>query len=312
MNNLNLAFSVVFPLFVTMSLGYFLKYIKMLSESFTKQLNGLCFKVFLPCLIFVNIYSSEFSKAFDLKLIVFACFCIFSSFFVLMLLVKNIKTDNNRKGVIVQGIFRSNYVLYGMAVASSLSSVSELGTTSVLISFAIPLYNVFSVIALESFKQKNINYRVIIKGILKNPLIIATFCALFFLLTGLKLPFLIEKVVIDISKIATPLAFIVLGASFKFSKLGKNVKALTAVVLGKLVLMPFVFLPLAVYLGFRDGQLVAIMTMLASPTAVSSFTMAEDMGLDGELAGQIVVLTSSISIVTMFFWIFVLKQLSLF
>lgn len=119
-----------------------------------------------------------------------------------------------------------------------------------------------------------------------------------------------KKSVANLSGMATPMAFLILGASFKFSALKGNIKPLTIAVAVKLILFPALFLPLSILMGYRGIQLAALLTMLGAPTAVSSFTMAKQMNGMGELAGQIVIFTSICSIPTMFFWIFLLKQMA--
>lgn len=111
------------------------------------------------------------------------------------------------------------------------------------------------------------------------------------------------------SKIATPLALVVLGGSFRIEKINKNLKPLIIGVIGKLIIVPLIFIPIAIYLGFRGIELASVMIMLSAPVAVSSFTMAEQMEADGELAAQLVVFTSMFSVLTIFIYIFVMKQL---
>lgn len=292
-----------------MALGYFLKAIRLFNDGFLKQLNNLCFKVFLPLILFINVYSSDFKGAFSLRLVLFAVFCVVACFAALMLIVPLFEKDNQRRGVIIQGIFRSNYILFGLPITASLFGEKSVSIPSILVAFVVPLYNVFSVIALESFCSQKTSAKKIVRGVATNPLIIGAVIAFIFVLTGFKLPVLVEKTVTDISKIATPLALIILGGSFSFKGLDHSVKALFLSVLGKLVFVPLIFVPISILFGFRGVELAALFAMFASPTAVSSFTMAESLGADSNLAGQIVVMDSLLSIASIFVWITVLRQM---
>ncbi|MEG0125753.1 MAG: AEC family transporter [Clostridia bacterium] len=307
MNSFSLAFSVVCPLFLMMALGYFLRLIKLFNEAFLRQLNKLCFSVFLPAILFINVYDSDFSSSFQPRLVVFAIACVLAMFAVLMLLVPRFEKSNLRRGVMVQGIFRSNYILFGLPMAASLFGASETGTTAVLIAFVIPLFNLLSVIALEIFHVGKVNIKRILMGVVTNPLILGAMAAFVFLLTGLRLPRVVEQTVRDISKIATPLALIILGGSFTFSRLKPNLKHIVAAVSGRLILIPLCFVSLSVALGFRGVALGALLAMFTSPTAVSSFTMAQQLHADDELAGQIVVVGSLCSVVTVFLWVSLLS-----
>ena len=307
MNNLFLATSVVLPLFIMMGLGYILKKIKIFDQQFLKQLNNLCFKIFLPLFLFVNIYNSDFEKAFDIKLIIFAAVCVFILFAILMIIIPKIEKDNLNKGVIIQGIFRSNFILFGIPIAQSIYGSENIATTSILVAFVIPLFNMLSVVALNAFSDVKQSPVKILKDILSNPLIIASGFAMFFVITKIKIPYIIQETIVDISSIASPLALIVLGGSFNLKALGNNNKALFISVIGKLIIVPLIFIFISVLFDFKQIQLVSLMAMFASPTAVSTFTMAQNAKLNDELASQIVVINSILSIFTIFIWISILN-----
>lgn len=116
----------------------------------------------------------------------------------------------------------------------------------------------------------------------------------------------------SVSGIASPLQLFLLGAFFQFSGLRRYARELTAVVAAKLIVFPGLFLGLGALLGFRDAAFVSLLGVFASPTAVNSFTMAQQMGGDAELAGDTVVVTSAVSMLTMFLWVFLFKSLGMF
>lgn len=311
MNNLYLAVSVVFPLFCMMALGYFLKAISIFNDLFLKQLNGLCFRVFLPLVLFINIYQSDFFELFSAKLILFAVILVVVSFILLMIIIPKIEPENNNRGVMIQGIFRSNYILFGVPIAQTLYGNEHTGTTAILIAFIIPLFNLLSVVALSIYSKQKQSRKQVLAEVIHNPLIIGSVVAFFFVLTGIRLPILIEHTIADISKVATPLALIVLGGSFQFKSIGAYKKQLSISVLGKLILLPGIFIPIAILFGFRKIELAALMAIFASPTAVSTFTMAQNAKANYKLSGQIVVLDSMLSVVSIFLWIVVLKYFNL-
>ena len=168
-----------------------------------------------------------------------------------------------------------------------------------------------AVVCLETFRGGKVNVKKVTHGIVTNPLIIGSFLGLSMLVIGIKLPTFLEVTIKDVSKIATPLSLILLGASFSFSNVKKYLKETIITVIGKLIIVPLVFLAISYAVGFRGISLLSLMIMFAAPTAVSSFQMAKQMDGDADLAGQIVVFTSAFSIVTVFAWIFILKQLAL-
>ena len=309
MENLILSFNVVIPLFINIMFGYFIKRIKLIDERTLKVMNNVTFKTFLPLLLFYNVYKTDLNGAINAKLMIFAPAAIFTACILATIVIMFIEKENKRRGVLIQSIFRSNFVLFGLPVVISLFGDESAGITSMIIAVIVPMFNFLAVIVLEIFRGGKINIRKIGQGIITNPLILSSMAGLSLLFLGIKLPHFLETSINDISKIATPLALIILGGSFQFSGISNNIKQIFIGVFGKLVVIPLIFVPIAIKLGFRDIELATLMIMLTAPTAVSSFTMAEQMDADGELAGQLVVFTSAISVFTIFIWIFVIKQL---
>ncbi|MBR2948919.1 MAG: AEC family transporter [Lachnospiraceae bacterium] len=309
MENLIISFNVVLPLFICIALGYFLRRINMYDEPTLKKLNKLCFKVFLPIYLFNNVYTTNLADAFDAKLLLFAVAAILVLFAVLFWLIPKLEKEPSRCGVIVQGIFRSNFALFGLPVAISLCGEEKAGPTSLLVGIIVPVFNVLAVVTLETFRGGKPSVRKIAKGIATNPLIIASLAGILCNLAGLNLPSAVEKSITDLGRVATPLSLVALGGDFKFGRIKGYAKQLLIAVGGKLVLSPLLMITAGVLLGFRNEMLVPILIMFGAPTAVSSYPMAQQMGGDGELAGQIVVFTSGLAILTIFVWIFVLKQM---
>jgi predicted permease len=308
MNSFYLAFSVVCPLFLMMALGYGLKKLGFFHERLLNEMNRLCFNVFLPLLLFINVYQSNAFEVFQPQLVVFSVGSVLTSFVIVLVAIPLLEKDNQKRGVLVQAIFRSNFILFGLSMIISLYGDVFVGTTALLIAFIIPIFNILSVVALEVFSAETVNHRKIWLGIIKNPLIISSVIAFVFVFTGIKLPQILIVTISDISKVATPLSFIVLGGSFQFSRISVNIKQIFIGVAGRLLFVPLMFLSLAVFMGFRGAALGALLALLASPTAVSSYVMAQHMNGDDELAGQLVAFTSLGSIFTMFLWISVLNQ----
>lgn len=311
MENFILSFNVVTPLFIIMSLGYYLKYIKLLDKQTLNVMNSVCFKVFLPILLFFNIYQSDVKSSFNINLITFSVSSIVILFIVLCFLIPKMEKDNKKRGVMIQGIFRSNFVIFGMPIATSIYGEGNIGTTALLIAVIVPLFNLLSVISLELFRDGEINLKKILKGIITNPLIIASAIGILFVTLNITLPKFIEKSVSDIAKIATPLSLILLGGSFSFSHIKEYLNHTIIIVFNKLIFVPLIFIPIAIKLGFRGIELLTILLIFAAPVAVSTFQMSKQMDGDSILAEQSIVFTCLFCIPTVFLWILTLKQLSL-
>ena len=312
MEELRLSANAVLPVFLMMAAGYLARCLGVLERGDVGKMNRVAFRVFLPCLLFYNVYRSDLSSAVNGTLIAYAVLGVLTVFAAAYIVVLRLEPLNERRGVVMQGIFRSNYVILGLPIAQALLGDHELGPVSVLIAIVVPMFNVLAVFVLERFRGGNVKPGEIAVQVLKNPLVVSSALGIAVLLLGIRLPPILEKTVSGLGTIATPLQLFLLGAFFRFEGLGRYARALTAVTTVKLVVTPALFLSLAAVLGFRGVEFVALLGIFASPTAVNSFTMAQQMGGDAELAGDIVVSTSVFSALTMFGWIFLFKTLGIF
>ena len=307
--NFIICINVVLPLFLTVALGCFFRKINLFDDHTLKVMNNLVFKSFLPILLFFNIYNADISLGINIKLIIFAVFSIILIFLIMVFIIPKIEKDDERKGVLIQAVFRSNFVLFGLPIAISLFGEGKAGITSMLIACVVPTFNFLAVISLEMYRGSKIDIKKISKGIITNPLILGSVIGLLMLGSGIKLPHVFEKTLGDLAKVATPLALVVLGGSFKFKAVKKHMKQLIFGVVGRLIIVPAIFIPISIILGFRDMELTTLLVMFSAPGAVSSFTMAQQMEADSELAGDIVIFGTGFAVFTMFFWVYIVKSL---
>lgn len=311
MDNLIISVNAVLPLMLCMAAGYLFQRLGLGDEGFYNKCNTLCFKTFLPLMLFMNVYDSDLSTAAQPGLFAFAFCAILAVFALCFLIIPRMVKEDSRRAVLIQGIFRSNYVIFGVPIAVNLYGAENAATAALLAAVAVPLYNVLAVIALEYYSPHKTGMKSVLLGIAKNPLIWGAVIGLLFQAFHLTLPTPVYKAVSDMGKMATPLALVALGATFHFKAVGKNTRFLLIGVLGRIAAVPLLTLPLAAALGFRDVGLLSLTVLFAAPTAVSSYTMAAAAGHDAELAGQQVVFTSICALFSVFLWILVLKNLGM-
>ena len=321
--NLAISVNAVLPLIICMAAGYLFRRTKLVDEGFCRKCNTFCFKTFLPLMIFMNVYNSDLESAVQPGAFLFAAAAVLvifaAAFLIIPRIVRKGSVDSagspvsvaSRQAVLIQCIFRSNFVIFGYQVVANVYGAGQAAVASVMAAIVVPLYNVLAVITLEYFTNSKNGLRPVILGIIKNPLIIGAVAALLFKLSGLTLPAPFYTGLSDMAGMATPLALVVLGGTFHFDALRRNAGALAIGTLGKIVVAPLVMVPIAAALGFRDANLLSLVIVFASPAAVNSYTMAAAYGHDPELAGQLVVVTSVLSMVSVFGWIFLLRTLGL-
>ncbi len=311
MESFIIAANTVLPLFLLMSAGYLVKRLKLICDKTEKQMNAIIFKLFLPVLLCTNIMSASDMEAVSPSVFVYCAVSVSAMFLLYFLIIPLIEKDKSRRGVLIQGAGRSNYALFGVPLVTYLFPNGDAVLASLMVAVTVPLYNIFSVIALEINRGQKAKPGKILLSVVKNPLIIGCFVGFILMITKLQLPPFLMTGMKEMGKIASPLALFLLGASFEFSRVSKNKKQLFIGVAGKLVFTPLLGVTGAILMGYRGVALATLLVAFASPTAVSSYPMAIEMGGDGELAGQQVVFSSAFSVVTMFFWIFFLKLFNL-
>ena len=304
--------NAVLPMCLVMALGYGTRRLGWIRREEISAINKIAFRIFLPCLLYYNVYCSDLSGSFDPLLMAYAVGGVLLTFGLSLGYTLLTEKLPERRGVMIQGMFRSNYVIMGIPVAAALLGADQLGTVSILIAVVVPLFNMLSVVVLEVFRGQKPKPLHILGQIAKNPLVIGSVLGILTLAAGIRLPHILEQTIQNISAIASPLQLFLLGAFFQFSGLKTYRRELVTVSAAKLIVSPGLFLGLGALLGFRDVAFVSLIGIFASPTAVNSFTMAQQMGGDAELAGDIVVITSAVSILTMFLWIFLFKSLGVF
>ena len=309
MDDLLFSLNTVFPLLGMMAIGFAARRLGIIGESAARQINACVFKIFLPLLLCFNIVDTKLGASFDGRTLLYAFVTTLSCFGVLFFVTPRLCHDRASCGVLIQGIARSNYALFGIPLVSMMYPNADTSIAVIMVAVVVPVFNVLSTIALMVFAGERTHPLRILKGVLLNPLIIATLAGFLLWYFQIPLPTMIETPLRNLGSIATPLALFILGASLDFGKARANGKLLVISVTGRLIGVPLIFLSLAIALGIRDVSLAALIAVYASPTSVSSFPMAQQMGGNGDLAGGQVVFTTVFSILTVFLWVFALRSL---
>lgn len=307
MEHFLLSFYIVFPLFFYILLGFCIQKLKLMDADSFNKLNKTIFQIFIPLMLFVSVYQADFSAALNPKLFFYACSLIVLVCLLSCIILPRFFPNRKDAPVMIQGIYRSNYVLFGLTLAGNLYPNSDIGIVSSLAAIAVPIFNVLSVIVFEVFRGQKVNVSRLLKGIITNPLIIAGILGILCSLLQFKFPAFLEKSLADAASLASPVALICLGGMLSFSSMKNHRKELIVVIMGRLIVLPAAALVIFTLLGYRNIELTAILALFASPTAVASNPMAQAMGGNSKLAGEIVATTSVFSILTIFLFVWFLK-----
>lgn len=326
MEDIIFAVNAVLPIILMIVVGYFMKRIGLIKPDMALKLNTLVFRVFLPVMLFLNVYKIQNFNEIDFSFVLYAIGITVLLFAIGIPVMHVLFKENRQRSVMLQGIFRANYALVGIPLAESLFGSEGSIMASLLSAFIVPIFNILAVICLTIYSagDKKPSIKGVLKGIAKNPLIQGIFCGLVAL--GIRAIFVkfnigfrisditpVYKTLQNLSSIATPLSLLVLGARFELSAIPHLKKHIIIGTVNRCVIVPVLGISLAVLLNrFSGAQFASFVACFCTPIAVSSVPMSQEMGADADLMGQLVVWSTVFSALSIFIASYALKALGIF
>ncbi|MHC4601341.1 MAG: AEC family transporter [Planctomycetota bacterium] len=298
------------PIVLLISLGAVLRWAGFLKPTFFRDINPLIYWVALPCLLFYKTAGAEvrFGESMKITLLLFAgttasLLLGYGAGFALRL-------PRSSLGAFVQGAYRGNYVYVGLPVILyGLAGVAcpFVGGYEALVFLAIaplvPLNNISAVLVLLARGSGNRRGKSgpgrLALDVLTNPIILSIGAGMAWSLTGWPLPRAVATGLDLMGQVALPLALFSTGASLSLGALRGNLLPALAATLIKVAFAPVLGWVIAVLAGYTGAGMKVAILLLACPTAVISFVMAEQLGADHRLAGSIVVLSTALSMISL-------------
>lgn len=308
MESFVMALEVVLPMAMMVGVGVLFRLFSLADGPTMKKVDNMIFKVFMPMVSFYNIYKTDFGAFSNWGYILYGVAVLILLLLVAMFLVPKWVHPTPTAASYGQTLFRSNYLIFGTAVAESIYGFGNFGMVTLLGSIAIPLFNAEAAILLEKARNGSASGKKLLLAVVKNPTVIATILGLSVNFTGIILPEMVLDVVQDLTGLTTPLSFLSIGVTLSLGAVTKKKYLISATVL-RLIVLPVVFLSIAVLLGFRGQELCALMILFGAPVAVSSYPMAVAMDADGEFAAQMVAYTTVFCLPTIFVFTLVLNAM---
>ena len=308
---LGFSFSVTGPIFVILALGVYLRRTGMLNDGFIEGGSRIVFNIGLPALLFISISKTEFGETTNLGVIAFDLLGTMLVFVLLEWVAQRWVQPPQDRGVVVQGGYRSNMGIIGLAYCVNAYGEAGLVASSLYLGLVTILFNILAVITLSRSLHKRQGVGRMLRGIVTNPLIIGIVLAL--PVSWLQIP--LPKIALQSGKyfadLTLPLALLCTGASLNFRSLRLEMTNTALAGLSKLVLVPLLFALGGILAGFRGVDLGVLLLMSSAPTAAAIYVMVRAMGGNATLAANIIALTTVGSILTTSVGIMALKGLQL-
>lgn len=313
MENFIIGFNAVIPMMLYMALGQLFTRAGFIKQDAYAQFNKVVFTFLLPLNLFFNVYNTNIDTDFKLFTLNYNIIFAVVAFTVLAFIIPIFEKSNAKRGVILQGSIRSNAILFGLPLGIALLGKDHLGMVSIVLALIVPINNIFSVLAFSLYSDEPFSLKRTVTNVLKNPMVIFTLAGIVVATLGIRFPVVLERTMSNLMSMTTPLALIIMGGTFNFSKLKDANWSLYGTVLARLIIIPAISLTIAGgLLGFRGDDIISVLIATAGPTAVSSYAQAVVAGGDGDLANQIVVFTTLASMFTLVIFIMILKNLAYF
>ena len=295
------------PFVVYIAFGYIARETHMVKEDLLTQMNAAVFKCFFPIMLFNNFMNIDTNAGFQPLFVLASIILTFLVTIISMLVLKKIPNDNSRKGVIVQAMFRGNSVLFAIPLMESVFGLAGAAAGAMLTAFIVPIYNVMAIVILEYYRGGRPTPMALVKKVVTNPLIIGAFAGILFLFSGLHMPNMLNKPITAMANMTTPISLFILGGKLHFGTVKKDAKALITTVALRLIIVPALVMLVTLPLPLSEVQRFAMFAVFITPVAVSSYSMAANMGGDADLAGELVTFTTVASLFTIFGWIMLLR-----
>lgn len=295
---LEFSLAVTGPIFLLLGLGVWLRRLGMLTDAFVNSGSEVVFKIALPSLLFISVLKADIGQSANLPLVGYGLAATVAIFVALELLSVPLVHPAQDRGVVVQGAFRSNLGIVGLAYCVNAYGEAGLAGASLYVGLLTILFNILSVITLSRSMHRRQGMGHVLRRICANPMIIAIAIALVISASGVALPRVLMQTGQYLADLTLPFALLCTGASLNFKSLRQELRNTLLASGSKLVLVPLAYTAGAVALGFRGMDLGIIMLMGAAPSAAASYVMARAMGGNGELAANILAVTSLGSLFT--------------
>ena len=322
-NDLLFSLNTTMPVFLVMVIGYMLGRARVLTKEFCKTADWVVFHLALPCMLFLDIARIDLSKEFDISYVLFCAGATVAAILLLWGLAALLMKDKTIIGEFVQASYRSSAAILGTTYI--INMYGDTGMAPLMIIGSVPLFNMFAVIILTFTAPKAAEgegagnasadagkeFKKALIGIAKNPIIHGIVLGMLYHLVPFGIPTIAEKTLSNLGNLTAPLALLSIGATFKGADAIRRIRPTALASFIKLFVLVGIFIPIAVWFGFRDSKLVALLIMLGSPTTATSYIMAKNMGHEGVVSSGSIAATTLLSSFSLTLWVFILKSMSL-
>ena len=303
--------SVSAPTFGWVLLGLVLNRAGLLPEPWIDRISRLSFNFLLPVLLCTGAAQVDYTQLVEARHLLAGILATLLTAALAWLYSRLRNHPRALQGIFTQAAFRSNLAIVGIALAVAAYGERGPGLAAPPIALMTALYNVMAVWVLNTTLGSDTDLASVLRGVLRNPLIIGIAVGIVLSLSGLPLPERIDALGAGLSTWFLPVMLVCIGGAMKLSQLRATGAIAWEATAWRLCIGPLLGVLLALALGVRGEELGVLFLLLSSPVAAASFVMVVAARGDGVLAANIVVLTTVLSAITVTAGFFLLSLFGL-
>ncbi|MEM6987633.1 MAG: AEC family transporter [Pseudomonadota bacterium] len=291
------ALNITAPILLIMLIGTALRRYDKIDEAFLSRATWLVFNVALPSMLFIKMATSPSGSGSSLNMLLVGVIGTSLVCALMIAIVRVVVAEVPDRGVVVQGAYRANMGVVGLAFCFNAFGDAGIAAVVVYLGVVTVLYNVVAIVLLNHYLHGRSDLRSGVVGVLRNPLILAIAAGGVARLTGLGVPEVLLRTFDYLGQMVLPLALLCTGAALNFGALHAAPRNAVVGMLGKAILSPAIVVGLALLFGLEDMELVLVFLMASAPTASASYVMVRSFGGNDGLASNIIVVSTLASIV---------------
>jgi len=293
------ALTITAPIFILISLGAWLCHIKFINDAFIHVSSKFIFNIGLPVILFTSTAAHDFKHLINLSNITVITITTLLVYFLSSLSAGKFIMEKRDKGVFVQGAFRGNLIIVGLAFCANAYPEKGIAIATIPTAITIIMYNLLSIYTLNnSLHNQGASLKKNLIDIIKNPLIIGIMAGLLANLLNFSTPEIIIQSNQYIAQMTLPLALIAIGGSLNFLQIKQNIKTAFVASVWKIVISPIVLVVLLFFIPIDPTAAGVLFLLTASPTATASLIMVQSMHGNSDLAAKIIILSTLLSLFT--------------
>ncbi len=299
-------FPIVSSILLVMLLGYGLSK-KLLTDSlFWQGISKLSYWVLFPVLIVHTLAHATIDTGLLLPLFTIFTVALILILIYCVLVARLLGQDGASTAALTQGGIRHNGFI-GLAVLVDIFGLPGQEMGALMIAVLMPSTNVLSVLSVSLLVRKNQPQEqflstLIIKELLRNPMLVAVAIGLLLNVLSISIPTILDQSMDLVSRAALPILLLGVGASLKMSSLRGRWPTLASALSAKLLVFPALLLGGAWWFNLSPLVTVCLVVFGALPTAVSAYPFIQQMGGNAKLMADIITLQTLASLIGLTFW----------